>query len=172
MKTPQMTSRDSGDRMNNQIYSYFENKAKDALDMCMQRTCDLAHFRQVKARVQSGEDLSTELPALKQLDKKQALNVIKELIKRCNDNLESYWVIPAAAKAALSIKHKLYKGDLIPRFNARYTFNTKLGSIVIAVATQGRYISVLANTDDVQKANTGLAFREVDKRLTLAKIEG
>ena len=132
-------SHGSGDQMDNQIYSYFEAKALDALDKCMERACDLAHFKQVKLRIKSGE---------------------------------SYWALPAIAKAKLSIKHKLVKGDLTPRFNARYTFETKLGAVDITVNTQGRYIGIVANTADIKKANTGLAFREVDKRLTLANIEG
>ena len=172
MKTPQTTSHGPGDQMDSQIYDFFESKAKDALEMCMQRYYDLVTFQQVKQRIESNEDLSSELPQLKLLKKRQALAVVNTLIKACNSDLERYWVLPKAAKAELVLKHHRYKGELLPRFKARYTFKTKLGTVDITVTTQGRYIGVLANTDDVKKANTGLAFREVDKRLTLAKLDG
>ena len=172
MNTPQTTSHGSGDQMDCQIYDFFESKAKDVLEMCAQRTCDLALFKQVKQRFESGKDLSNELPRLKLLNKRQALAVVNTLIKACNSDLDRYWALPKAAKAELMLKHQRYKGDLVPRFKARYTFKTKLGTVDITVTTQGRYIGVLANTDDIKKANTGLAFREVDKRLTLAKLDG
>lgn len=172
MKTSQATSHGSGDQMDSQIYDFFENKAKDALEKCIMRACDLALFQQVKKRIESGEDLTSELPQLKLLNKKQALAVVNTLIKSCNTDLDSYWALPKVAKAEQILKHQRIKGDLVPRFNARYTFKTKLGTVNITVATQGRYIGVLANTDDVKKTNTGLAFREVDKRLSLAKLDG
>lgn len=171
-KTPETTSPGTGDQMGSQIYDFFESKAKDALEKCVAHTCDLALFQQVKQRIESGEDLSSELPKLKLLNKRQALAVVNRLIKSCNTDLDRYWALPKVAKANLALKHQHNKGDLVPRFNARYTFKTKLGNVYITVTTQGRYIGVLANTDDVKKANTGLAFREVDKRLTLAKLGG
>ncbi len=169
-KTLETTSHGSGDHMDSRIYDFFESKTKDALEKSMMRACDLAHFKQVQQRIESGEDLSSELPQLKLLNKKQALAVVNTLIKSCNTDLDSYWTLPKVAKAELMLKHQRYKGDLIPRFNARYAFKTKLGTIDITVTTKGCYIGVLANTDDVKKANTGLAFREVEKRLTLAKL--
>lgn len=166
------TSHGSGDLTISQIYDYFEQKAQDALDKAMERSCDLAHFKQVKLRLETNEDLNVELPQLKRLDKKKALAVVKGLIKRCNDDLKGYWAIPDITKSEMAVKHQLAKGDLVPRFNARYAFKTKLGTVDIVVSTQGRHIRVAANTADVKKANTGLALRELEKRLTLAKLNG
>lgn len=171
-KLPTTTSHGSGDLTASQIYDYFEQKAQDALDKAMERACDLAHFEQVKLRLESNEDLSVELPQLKRLDKKKALAVVKGLINRCNDELNEYWAIPAFTKSEVTVMHQLAKGDLVPRFNARYAFKTKLGTVYIAVSTQGRHISVAANTADVKKPNVGLALRELEKRLTLARIDG
>lgn len=166
------TSHGSGDQTVSQIYDYFQQKAQDALDKAMERACDLAQFKQVKLRLESNEDLSVELPQLKHLDKKKALAVVKGLIKRCNDDLNGYWAIPTVTKSEMAVKHQLAKGDLVPRFNARYAFKTKLGTVEFVVSTQGRHISVAANTAYVKKANTGLALREIDKRLMLAQIDG
>ena len=122
----------------------------------------------MKTRLEAGEDLSKELPQLKKMAKKDALAVVKTLIKRCDTDLNDYWTLPKAAKAKLSVTHKSYKGELVPRFTANYEFNTQLGLVEIKVTTQGRYVFASPNTKDVKKANIELAFRDVEKQLSLS----
>ena len=150
------------------IQQFFELKANTALKQSLERACDLSHFKQVKTRLESDEDLSKELPQLKKLSKKDALTTVKKLIKRCDDDLIEYWSLPKVSKAQLLVTHKSYKGELVPRFMANYQFNTQMGLVEIKVATQGRYVFVSPNTKDVKKANTGLALRDVEKQLSLA----
>ncbi|WP_156471365.1 hypothetical protein [Polynucleobacter sinensis] len=150
------------------IQTFFERKANAALKQSLERACDLSHFKQVKARLEAGEDLSNELPQLKKMAKKDALAVVKTLIKRCDTDLNDYWTLPKAAKAKLSVTHKSYKGELVPRFTATYQFATTLGLVEIKVTTQGRYVFASPNTKDVKKASIELAFRDVEKQLGLA----
>ena len=150
------------------IQTFFERKANAALKQSLERACDLSHFKQVKTRLDSGEDLTNELPQLKKLPKKDALAAVKTLIKRCDTDLNDYWTLPKAAKAKLTITHKTFKGELVPRFTAVYAFNTQLGQIEIKVTTQGRYVFVSPSVKDVKKANIVLAFRDVEKQLSLA----
>lgn len=150
------------------IQTFFERKANGALKQSLERACDLSHFKQVKTRLEAGEDLSKELPQLKKLSKKDALTTVKTLIKRCDTDLNNYWTLPKAAKAKLAVTHKSYKGELVPRFTANYQFNTQLGHVEIKVTTQGRYVFVSPNTKDVKKANMELALRDIEKQLSLA----
>jgi hypothetical protein len=150
------------------IQTFFERKANGALKQSLERACDLSHFKQVKTRLEAGEDLTKELPQLKKLSKKDALAAVKTLIKRCDTDLAGYWTLPKAAKAKLTVTHKSYKGELVPRFTADYLFETKLGQVHIKVTTQGRYVFVSPSTKDVKKANIELALREVEKQLSLA----
>lgn len=150
------------------IQTFFERKANGALKQSLERACDLSHFKQVKTRLEAGEDLSKELPQLKKLSKKDARAAVKTLIKRCDTDLAGYWTLPKAAKAKLAVMHKSYKGELVPRFTAHYLFATKLGQIEIKVTTQGRYVFVSPSTKDVKKANIELALRDVEKQLSLA----
>ncbi len=126
----------------------------------------MSHFKQVKTRLEVGEDLTKELLQLKKLPKKDALAAVKSLIKRCDTDLVDYWTLPKAAKAKLSVTHKSFKGELIPRFTAVYGFNTQPGQMEIIVTIQGRYVFVSPNAKDVKKANIELAFRAVEKQLT------
>lgn len=150
------------------IQTFFERKANAALNQSLERACDLSHFKQVKTRLETGEDLSKELPQLKKLSKKDALAVVKALIKRCDSDLNDYWTLPIAAKAKLSVTHKSYKGELVPRFIAVYVFKTQLGLVEMKVTTQGRYVFVSPITKDVKKANIELALRDIEKQLSLA----
>ena len=153
------------------IQTFFERKANAALKQCLERACDLSHFKQVKTRLNSGEDLTKELPQLKKLPKKDAVAAVRALIKRCDTDLNDYWTLPKAAKAKLTVTHKSFKGELAPRFTAVYAFNTQLGLVEIKVTTQGRYVFVSPSAKDVKKANIELAFRDVEKRLSLAGFE-
>ena len=150
------------------IQTFFERKANGALKQSLERACDLSHFKQVKTRLEAGEDLTKELPQLKKLSKRDALAAVKTLIKRCDTDLNEYWTLPKAAKAKLSITNKSYKGELVPRFTATYQFATKLGQVTIKVTTQGRYVFVSASTKEVKKANVELALRDIEKQLSLA----
>jgi len=87
------------------IQTFFERKANAALKQSLERACDLSHFKQVKTRLEAGEDLTKELPQLKKLAKKDALAVVKTLIKRCDTDLNDYWTLSKAAKAKLSVTH-------------------------------------------------------------------
>jgi hypothetical protein len=150
------------------IQQFFELKANKALKQSLDRACDLSHFKQVKTRLDAGEDLTKELPQLKKLSKKDAQAAIKTLIKRCDTDLTSYWTLAKAAKAKVTAMHKSYKGELAPRFNVSYQFATKLGQIEIKVTTQGRYVFTSVDAKGVKKANTELALREVEKLLSMA----
>lgn len=153
------------------IQTFFERKANAALKQSLERACDLSHFKQVKTRLEASEDLSKELPQLKKLSKKDALAAVKTLIKRCDTDLAGYWALPKAAKAKLSVTHKSYKGEMVPRFTAVYAFKTQLGLVEIKVTTQGRYIFVSASKKEVKKANVELAFRDVEKLLSMAGFD-
>ena len=55
------------------IHTFFQRLAETALDKSSVRAADLSYFKQVKRRIEAGEDLTKELPQLKKLDKKTAL---------------------------------------------------------------------------------------------------
>lgn len=150
------------------IQQFFELKANHALKQSLERACDLSHFKQVKTRLEAGEDLSKELPQLKKLPKKDALAAIKTLIKRCETDLTEYWTLPKAAKAKVSVDHNSYKGELVPRFTAIYQFATKLGQVVVKVTSQGQYVFASIDAKGIKKANIELALRDIEKQLSLA----
>ena len=168
--TPMQLSHGSDLNNPSLIHTFFQRLAETALDKSLSRAADLSYYKQVKRRIESGEDLTKELPQLKKLDKKTALASIKTLIKRCDSDLTDYWSIPKAANVKTRIEHRSFKGELVPRFRADYTFKTKLGSVTINVKALGRYVFVQADTVGVKKANAELALREVEKQLMIVAL--
>ncbi len=152
------------------IQTFFERKARQALNESMDRASDLSYFKQVKRRIEAGEDLSKELPQLKKLAKKDAVGSLKTLIKRCNTDLTGYWNLSKAAKSKVTVKHEIFKGELTPRFKATYEFKTALGAVTVNVKTQGNYILVSADTTGVKKGHTEVALMDVEKQLSLAGL--
>ena len=153
--------------MNEFIVSFFENHAKGILSECHARANDLHHFKQVLYRINQGEDLSKELPQLKKLDKKTAIAAVKSLIKRCEEDMSAFWLLPNSPKIKIEVKHTYPATDLVPRFTANYSFTTPAGKVVIRVATQGNYISVQTNAGNITKTKLDEAIRSVERQITL-----
>lgn len=156
--------------MNEFIINFFENRAKAVLSECHARANDLHHFKQVLYRINQGEDLSSELPQLKKLDKKTAIAAVKTLIKRCEVDMAAYWLLPNSPKIKVEVKHSYPSTELVPRFTANYTFTTPVGKVGIRVATQGNYISVQPDTKDIAKARLDEAIRSIERQITLLQV--
>jgi hypothetical protein len=156
--------------MNEFIVSFFENRAKAILGECHARADDLNHFKQVLYRINQGEDLSSELPQLKKLDKKAAIAAVKTLIKRCEEDMVAFWLLSNSPKIKVDVKHTFPSTDLVPRFIANYIFTTPAGKIGIRVVTQGNYISVQTNTKDITKPKLEEATRSIERQLALVQI--
>lgn len=152
------------------IQTFFERKARQALNQSLDRASDLSYFKQVKNRIEADEDLSKELPQLKKLAKKDAVGSLNTLIKRCDTDLDAYWHLAKAAKSKVTVKHESYKGELAPQFRVAYEFKTALGAVIINVKTQGNYILVSADTKDVKKGHTEVALMDIEKQLSLAGL--
>jgi len=150
------------------IQTFFERKARQALNESMDRASDLSYFKQVKRRIEAGEDLSKELPQLKKLAKKDAVGSLNTLIKRCDTDLANYWNLAKAAKSKVTVKHEKFVTELVPRFKAAYEFKTAFGEVTVSVKTQGNYILVSADMKDVKKGHTEVALMDVEKQLSLA----
>ena len=152
------------------IQTFFERKARQALNESMDRASDLSYFKQVKRRIEAGEDLSKELPQLKKLAKKDAVRSLDTLIKRCETDLANYWNLAKAAKSKVTVKHEKFVTELVPRFKAAYEFKTAFGEVTVSVKTQGNYILVSADMKDVKKGHTEVALMDVEKQLSLAGL--
>lgn len=156
--------------MNEFIVSFFESRAKTILGECHARANDLNHFKQVLYRINQGEDLSGELPQLKKLDKKTAIAAVKMLIKRCEEDMAAFWLLPNSPKVKVDVKHTHPSTELVPRFTANYTLTTPAGKVGIRVATKGNYISVQPDTKDIAKPKIDEAIRSIERQITLLQI--
>jgi galactokinase/mevalonate kinase-like predicted kinase len=150
------------------IHKFFELKARQVLKQTAERMADLSFFKQIKHRIEAGEDLSGELPQLKSLTQKSALKSVQNLIKRCDTDLNSYWQLHKTAKAKVSVTKEFRVQESVPRFDAEYKFATEQGAVTVSVMTQGQNIRVLVSNEKVKKELVDSALLAVEKQLTLS----
>ena len=150
------------------IQNFFEHKARQAINQSIDRASDLSYFKQVKHRIETGEDLSIELPQLKKLKKKDSLDTLKTLIKRCDKDLFNYWDLAKPAKSKVTVEYEKFEHEIVPRFNVTYKFKTTLGIVTVNVRTQGNYFFVSARAKNIKKGHAQVALMDSEKQLSLA----
>lgn len=150
------------------IQNFFERKARQAINQSIDRASDLSYFKQVKRRIETGEDLSIELPQLKKLKKKDSIDSLKTLIKRCDKDLFNYWNLAKPAKSKVTVEYEKFEHEIVPRFNVAYEFKTVLGMVTVNVRTQGNHIYVSAKAKNIKKGHTHAALMDIEKQLSLA----
>lgn len=153
------------------IHEFFTRLAnKNLTKMSMDVASELSHLKQVKRRIENGEDLSNELPQLKLRSQQSAIGVINKLISECDSQLVSCWALHKATKAQLRFSHETHKGELVPHFKVQYAFKTKLGVVRIQLRTQGRYVFISNQSEGISIAKMDLALREVEQYLTMGGL--
>jgi len=128
--------------MSNLVQDYFEDKASKAIALSAKRVSDLLFFKQVQLRLEAGEDLSKEVPAFEQYNKKEAINKVKELVARCQQDLkQGYWAVEAEG-ITQKVKAEFSDAELVPRYFVEYKIATGKGKVTAKVTTQGANIDV------------------------------
>ena len=127
--------------MSNLAQDYFEDRARQAISLAAKRVSDLRFFEQVHLRLKAGEDLTKEVPAFKQYDKKEAIAKVKELVARCHQDLkQGYWAEEEGI--AQKVKTEFRDAELVPRYFVEYKIVTQKGKVTAKVSTIGANIAV------------------------------
>jgi len=154
--------------MKTEIESYFKKRAKKALIASAKRVSDLNFFQGVLERVKKGEDLSAEIPALKQFKKTEAVQHIQVLIKRCKKDLkQGYWTIDSQ-NISTKIATEISTGELVPRYRVAYKITLPKGQVLATVNTVGVNILVNITVKDVDK---DLALDQANQELVIASLK-
>ena len=139
------------------VTDFFVQKAESALRKAADRVADLRFFEQVLGRLRAGEDLSKELSALKRVDKKEAIQSVKNLIKRCKVDLaQGYWDIKSES-ITTKVKAEFIEDELVPRYLVEYRITIDTDIAVIKVETAGVAAEVHINTSKCKGLNEAQA---------------
>ena len=155
--------------MSNLAQDYFEDRARQAIALAAKRVSDLRFFEQVHLRLKAGEDLTKEMPAFKQYDKKEAIAKVKELVVRCHQDLkQGYWAEEEGI--AQKVKTEFRDAELVPRYFVEYKIVTKNGKVTAKVNTVGANIIVEleASGDELKQEE---AIEEAGKALMWANLQ-
>ena len=157
--------------MSQEVIDYFNELAKTAVNRCHDRVADLKFFEAVKARLAAGEDLSGELPQLKNVKSSDAILVVEKLIKRCFDDMTGYWDIPSNGGIECMVSYELNPSELIPRFAAEYIIGTEVGAVTFTLTSKGNHVDLDVDTGSVKNKDTTTALREVSSLLLFARLQ-
>ncbi len=157
--------------MSQEVIDYFNELATTAINRCHDRVADLKFFESVKARLAAGEDLSGELPQLKNVKSSDAIFVVEKLIKRCYDDMTGYWDIPRSGGIDCKVSYEVNPSELIPRFAAEYIIGTEVGSVTFTLTSKGNHVDLDVDTGSVKNKDTTTAMREVSSLLLLARLQ-
>jgi hypothetical protein len=164
-------SHDSKFTASHELQQVFVTHIQATLAVCSRRVADRMHFEQVRSRLERNQDLSNELPQLKNLTKRTAIATINGLIKRCNDDLKKYWLLPASDQIKSTAKAEFHDHQPLPHFKVTYFFRTELGSVKFDISTKGNYFLINTKTISVKQANVGRALQEVEQQIMLLQIQ-
>ena len=156
--------------MSQEVIDYFNEHAKTAINRCHDRVADLKFFEGVKGRLAAGEDLSGELPKLKQVKSKDAILVVEKLIKRCYDDMAGYWEIPSSGGIECTVAYEITESEIIPRFSGAYRIKTEVGAVTFTLASKGNHVDLDVDTGSVKNKDTTTALKEVSQQLLIARL--
>ena len=157
--------------MSQEVIDYFNELAKTAVNRCHDRVADLKFFESVKGRLAAGEDLSGELPQLKNVKSSDAIFVVEKMIKRCYDDMEGYWDIPSSGGIDCKVTYEITDNEIIPRFSAVYRIKTDVGAVTFTLASKGNHVDLDVDTGSVKNKDTTTALREVSSLLLFARLQ-
>ena len=156
--------------MSQEVIDYFNELAKTAVNRCHDRVADLKFFESVKGRLAAGEDLSGELPQLKNVKSSDAIFVVDKLIKRCYDDMAGYWDIPSSGGIDCKVTYEIADNEIIPRFSAVYRIKTDVGAVTFTLASKGNHVDLDVDTGNVKNKDTTTALKEVSQQLLIARL--
>ncbi len=153
-KRPILTTSESGlDREH--LAQLFKSRAERSLAQAIDQLNARSLYARALNKIEQGQDLSDELPELKEMSKPNAIRVIKNLIQHADEQVEGAWAIdPRYAelfKASFRVKHP--DGELFPVFDVEYTAVTEEGNVVFAIVTNRRTVEVTVTGTDAACAN-------------------
>ncbi len=133
------------------IDQILKKQAGNAMLASAKRMSDRIFFESLLKRVNLGEDLSNELPALKQLSQSETAQCIEGLIKRCSDDLsQGYWAFDSK-RITTKVDSEIILGELVPRYKVEYKIHVLDGYVVANVIAEGVNISIEIFTKNVPK---------------------
>ncbi len=152
------------------VIDYLNEIAESAIARCHERVADRKFFVSVKRRLELGEDLSAELPQLKQVSPEKAVLIVDKLIQRCDSDMTGYWAMSSASGIQSKVGMEMQEHELIPRFTAKYSTKTEVGAVAITVTSKGNYADFDIDTSRVRTMDKDAAVKELANQLLAARL--
>jgi hypothetical protein len=154
-----------------QLTLFFESYAQSALDQIMGSLIAKSFYQRVLERLQNKEDLSSELPILKKVGNKNAIEVVKTALLDYAKQSDEAWKLPASLinGAKSKIAQAKHHQEHIARYDVLHQFATDAGTIKVHIITLGQQIKVELNAGKNRMAAQA-ALYELEKQIAFATL--
>ncbi len=158
------------DNLKRDIAESIKGFAENALKKSSKYVSDKLHYEQINERIRAGDDLTIELPQLREVAAEDLDKIINKLMKKCDENIAQLWKLNAA-KVTTTLTVKKQTQEHLARFGAIHKFTTKFGDVTVAVNTKGEFISVNIESDMQKKEEKLQALKSVINQIDLIRLQ-
>lgn len=157
--------------MSEQLTQYFERYAENAISRMEKSVLAIKFYERLKWRLSRGEDLSDELPIIKAVGQKGALEVVNEAIAENGHELKKAWAIHPRLSEIGKFKVSIvqHEREHIPRANVSYRYTSDAGVVKIEIESAAKNYKFKLNAGHNDMA-AKLACTELEKQLTFIAL--
>lgn len=154
------------------LTNFFSTRANAALYQVPTLLSNISFYKRLNRRLAAGEDLSVEVPEIKDVGIDVAKEVTEEAITDFQAQMIDGWRLKEAWAADIKteIKQIDVPSEIYPRFDVMYTINTKYGDLAVNVKTLGMNVELNVDTSACGTAKLA-AINEAEKQLSFAVLQ-
>ena len=157
--------------MTQYIHDYFAAHAERAITGMKESQQAQSFYRRLMARLERGEDLSTEVPEIARVGSAGAVQVVKQAIAENETKFDAVWNLPKSVQGIGSYKVNMASEpyEILPRVTMAFTFVGAAGKVTVNTTTAGENVSV-EFIEPKNKMAAEAAKSELEKALSFALL--
>jgi hypothetical protein len=157
--------------MTQYLHDYFTAHAERAISGMKESQQAQSFYRRLLARLERGEDLSAEVPAIARVGTAGATEVIKQAISENETKFDAVWNLPKSVQGIgrqhVSMAREPY--EILPRVTMTFTYTCVSGKVTVQALTSGENVSVEFAAPK-NKMAAAAAVLELEKALAFALL--
>lgn len=157
--------------MTQYLHDYFRAHAEQAIAGMKEGLQAQSFYKRLEMRLAKGEDLSGEVPLIKQVGSAGALEVVQQAIEENKIKMTAVWDLPAKVQALgrLTVKMHNEPFEHLPRVNFKFEYKAQSGPLTIQIKTAGENFTIELTTASNKMASE-MSMRELEKDISLALL--
>lgn len=149
------------------LIQYFEQHAEHSIECMKKAVLAVGYYERIRTRLAKKEDLSDELPILKKVSPKDAMQVVKDAIAEYKEQIAHSWDLsPRLAELGkVNITQIASEREHLPRVELTFRYKSEAGAVSVSIKSAGETykLDIEAGKNPMAAA---LARAELEKQLS------